>query len=37
MISRAHTLMDDDHTLTDQATRERLADFLAGFVAFVRG
>ena len=37
MISRAHTLMDDDHALTDQATRERLADFLTGFVGFVRG
>lgn len=37
MVSRAHTLMDADHSLADQGTRDRLADFLAGFVAFAKG
>lgn len=37
MASRAGTLFDDEGNLTDEATRQRLADFLAGFVAFVRG
>lgn len=37
MVTRANTLMDEDHVLTDQATRERLASFLAGFVQFARG
>jgi NAD(P)H-dependent FMN reductase len=36
MASRAHTLIDEDHQLTDQATRDRLAEFLAGFVDFVK-
>lgn len=36
MVSRAHTLMDRDHELEDEATRKQLAGFLAGFVAFVQ-
>ena len=36
MASRAHTLIDEDHQLADQATRDRLAEFLAGFVDFVK-
>jgi NAD(P)H-dependent FMN reductase len=34
MISRAGQAFDADGTLTDQATRERLREFLAGFTAF---
>ena len=37
MVSRAHTLLDAGGALADQAIRDRLADFLAGFVGFVRG
>ena len=36
MVSRANTVMDENHELTDEATRERLAEFLAGFVEFAR-
>jgi len=36
MVSRADTLMDQNHMLTDEVTRERLAKFLAGFVRFAR-
>lgn len=36
MVSRAHTLFDEHGRLTDAATRERLAEFLAGFVEFAR-
>ena len=36
MVSRAHTLMDGRDALSDPATRERLAGFLAGFVEFAR-
>jgi chromate reductase, NAD(P)H dehydrogenase (quinone) len=36
MVSRANTLVDQDHELADQATRDRLAEFLAGFVDFAR-
>ena len=35
-VSRANTLVDADHTLTDQATRDRLSDFLAGFLEFTK-
>ena len=36
MVSRAHTLMDADHELENEETRKQLANFLAGFVGFVR-
>jgi chromate reductase, NAD(P)H dehydrogenase (quinone) len=36
MVSRANTLMDADHALTDPATCDRLREFLSGFVEFVR-
>ncbi|MCV2869086.1 NAD(P)H-dependent oxidoreductase [Defluviimonas sp. WL0002] len=36
MVSRAEKLCDADSNLTDEATREKLADFLEGFVEFVR-
>jgi chromate reductase len=36
MVSRANTLVDADGALTDQAARDRLAAFLAGFVEFAR-
>jgi len=36
MVSRAHALLDSGGALADAATRDRLAGFLAGFVAFVR-
>jgi chromate reductase, NAD(P)H dehydrogenase (quinone) len=36
MVSRANTLVDENHELADQATRDRLAEFLAGFVEFAR-
>lgn len=35
MVSRVHTLIRDDE-LADEATREQLAKFLEGFVAFAR-
>jgi NAD(P)H-dependent FMN reductase len=36
MASRASGLFDDDGKLTDDAIRDRLRDYLAGFVSFVR-
>lgn len=36
MTSRAHTLFDDEGRLADEAIRQRLAGFLAGFTDFVR-
>jgi len=36
MVSRAGDLYDEDGHLTDEGTRQRLKDFLAGFVAFTR-
>jgi len=36
MVSRAGQAFDADGTLTDDATRERLRDFIAGFVASIR-
>lgn len=33
MVSRAGDLCDDDGNLTDEKTRQRVADFVAGFVA----
>ncbi|MCF3973234.1 NADPH-dependent FMN reductase [Paracoccus salsus] len=33
MVSRAGDLFDDDGNLTDDKTRQRLADFIAGFAA----
>lgn len=35
MVSRAGNLFDDQGALTDEATRERLRTFLAGFVAYL--
>ena len=37
MAARAGTLFDEEGNLVDEATRWRLGDFRAGFVAFVRG
>ena len=37
MVSRAGGLFDGEGRLTDEPTRERLRDFLAGFVDFVGG
>jgi NAD(P)H-dependent FMN reductase len=37
MVSAAHTLFDAEGRLVDQATRDRLQKFLAGFAAFVDG
>jgi NAD(P)H-dependent FMN reductase len=37
MASRAGTLFDGDGRLADEKLRERLRDFLAGFVAFAAG
>jgi chromate reductase, NAD(P)H dehydrogenase (quinone) len=34
MVPRAHTLFDDEGVLEDEATRDKLAKFLAGFAAF---
>jgi len=36
MVSRAQTLTNTEHVLTDQATRDRLSEFLAGFVEFAK-
>lgn len=36
MVSRAGSLFAADGTLTDSTTRERLAEFIAGFTAFIR-
>lgn len=36
MVPRMQTLVDDQGRLSDQATRDKLKDFLAGFVAFVK-
>lgn len=35
MVSRAHELVDEDGRLADDKTRERLRDFLQGFVDYV--
>jgi hypothetical protein len=35
MVSRAGDQFDADGNLTDESTRERLREFLAGFAAFV--
>lgn len=37
LVSRAGELFDRDGNLTDDATRARLADFVAGFAASLRG
>jgi len=37
MVARAGTVFDAEGRLTDEAIRKRLQDFIAGFVAFVRG
>lgn len=34
LVSRAHTLMDAEGKLVDAKTRERIAEFVKGFVAF---
>ncbi|MGE4431640.1 MAG: NADPH-dependent FMN reductase [Sphingobium sp.] len=36
MVSKAGNLFDDEGRLTDEPTRERLKDYLAGFTAFAR-
>lgn len=35
LVGRAGSLFDSDGNLTDEATRERLRDFVAGFAAFI--
>lgn len=37
MVSRAGDMFDAQGNLTDEETRKRLGEFLAGFVAFARG
>lgn len=37
MVSRAGGLFDESGNLTDEETRRRLADFIAGFAGFIRG
>lgn len=37
MVSRAGEMFDADGNLTDEATRKRLAEFVAGFASFARG
>lgn len=37
MVSRAHTLFDQDGTLTDDKTRDKLAEFVDGFAGYVAG
>ena len=37
LVSRAGELFDPNGNLTDEPSRERLREFLSGFVAFVRG
>ena len=37
MAARAGELFDADGTLTDDKTRARLRDFIAGFAAFIEG
>ena len=37
LVSRANTLMDTEGRLADEATRARLAQFVAGFAAYVAG
>lgn len=34
MVSRVSTMVGPDHVITDEPTRERLADFVKGFAAF---
>ncbi|RZL89926.1 MAG: NAD(P)H-dependent oxidoreductase [Variovorax sp.] len=36
LVARAHTLVDENGRLTDEATRQRLQQFVEGFAAFVR-
>lgn len=36
LVSRAATLVDQNGEITDKATRDNIAKFVAGFVAFVR-
>lgn len=36
MVSRAGGLFDESGNLTDEDTRQRLADFMSGFAAFIR-
>lgn len=37
MVSRAQSVFDAEGNLTDETTRQRLAQFIAGFAAFVAG
>ncbi|MEK7265369.1 MAG: NADPH-dependent FMN reductase, partial [Pseudomonadota bacterium] len=37
LVSRAGALFDADGALTDEATRARLKDFVAGFAGFIEG
>jgi chromate reductase, NAD(P)H dehydrogenase (quinone) len=37
LLSRAHKVFDDNGQMTDEAAREQLAEFLRGYVGFVRG
>ncbi|WP_022729961.1 NADPH-dependent FMN reductase [Fodinicurvata sediminis] len=37
MVSRAGSVFDEEGNLTDDALRERLQDFVAGFASFVQG
>ncbi len=37
MVSRAGDLFDDQGNLTDDKTRERLAEFVAGFAGSIGG
>lgn len=37
MLSRAHTLIDDNGGIADEATRKLLSSFLQGFAGFVAG
>jgi hypothetical protein len=37
MVSRAQSVFDAEGNLTDETTRQRLAQFIAGFAAFAAG
>jgi NAD(P)H-dependent FMN reductase len=37
LVSRAQSVFDADGELTDEVTRQRLAEFVAGFAAFAAG
>lgn len=37
MVSSVHELLDEEGSVADARTREQLREFMAGFVAFVRG